>query len=83
MPLNTSVSLPNGLTDASGQPVHRRPLRIDGGGTELFQPGFYVERKPGTLHFEIAREHVEQMLHEGVSKTFSGDVTVIWDSEVD
>jgi hypothetical protein len=83
VPLNTSVSLPNGLTDESGQPVNRRPLRIDGGGTELFQPGFYVERKPGTLHFEIAREHVEQMLHEGVSKTFSGDVTVIWDSEVD
>lgn len=82
VPLSTSVSLPNGLTDASGLPVNRRLLQLDGTGTELFQPGFYVERKPGTLHFEVAREHVEQMLREGVSKTYAGDVTVIWDSEV-
>lgn len=82
VPLNTSVSLPHGLVDASEQQVHRRPLRIDGGGTELFQPGFYVERKPGTMHFEVAKEYVEQMLREGVSKTYAGDVTVIWDSEV-
>lgn len=82
VPLSTRVSLPNGLTDASGLPVHRRLLQLDGTGTELFQPGFYVERKPGTLHFEVAREHVEQMLREGVSKTYAGDVTVIWDSEV-
>jgi hypothetical protein len=82
VPLNTSVSLPSGLTDSSGQPVRRRPLRLDGSGTELFQPGLYVERKPGTLHFEVAREHVEQMLQDGKAKTWSGDVTVIWDSEV-
>lgn len=82
VPLNISVTLPNGLTDGTGQPVHRRPLRLDGSGTELFQPGFYVERKPGIMHFEVAKEHVEQMLRDGVSKTYSGDVTVIWDSEV-
>ncbi|WP_085724420.1 hypothetical protein [Pseudomonas sp. R37(2017)] len=82
VPLNTSVSLPGGLTDAAGQPVQRRPLQLDGSGTELFQPGFYVERKPGTLHFEVSREHVEQLLHPGVSKTYAGSVTVIWDSEV-
>ncbi len=82
VPLNTSVSLPYGLTDAAGQAVNRRPLRLDGSGTELFQPGFYLDRKPATLHFEIAREQVESMLSEGVRKTYSGDVTVIWDSEV-
>jgi hypothetical protein len=82
VPLNTSVSLPHGLTDASGQPIHRRPLRLDGSGTDLFQPGFYVERRPGTLHFEVVREHVEQMLRDGAAKTYSGDVTVVWDSEV-
>ena len=81
VPLNISVSLPNGLTDASGQPVNRRRLLRDGSGTELFQPGFYVERKPGTLHFEIARDQVEEML-TGVAKKYSGNVTVIWDSEV-
>lgn len=81
VPLNVSVTLPNGLTDASGQAVNRRPLLRDGSGTELFQPGFYVDRKPGTLHFDIAREHVEQMLR-GEAKTYSGNVTVVWDSEV-
>ena len=82
VPLNTSVSLPNGLTDAAGQTVQRRPLLLDGSGTELFQPGFYIDRKPGTLHFEITREHVETMLREGVGKTYTGNVTVIWDSEI-
>ncbi|MDF9905347.1 UNVERIFIED_ORG: hypothetical protein OKW15_003303 [Pseudomonas reinekei] len=82
VPLNTSISLPNGLTDGSGQAVDRRPLRLDGSGTELFQPGFYVDRKPGTLHFEVTKEHVETILREGVGKTYSGNVTVIWDSEL-
>lgn len=82
VPLTTSVTLPNGLTDATSQAVQRRPLRLDGSGTELFQPGLYLDRKPGALHFEITREHVETMLREGVSNTWSGDVTVIWDSEV-
>ncbi|HWT69198.1 MAG TPA: hypothetical protein VN214_08820, partial [Pseudomonas sp.] len=81
VPLNIRVSLPNGLTDATGQSVNRRPLLRDGSGTELFQPGFYVDRKPGTLHFDIDREHVEQMLTGG-EKTYSGQVTVVWDSEV-
>ena len=82
VPLNISVSLPNGLTDVGGQPVKLRPLRLDGSGTELFQPGFYIDRKPGTLHFEIARDQVEQMLSDGAAKQYSGNVTVIWDSEV-
>lgn len=82
VPLNTSVTLPYGLTDGTGQPVDRRPLRLDGSGTELFQPGLYVDRKPGVLHFEVAREHVEQMLKKDSAKTYTGNVTVIWDSEV-
>ncbi|WP_347910827.1 hypothetical protein [Pseudomonas grandcourensis] len=82
VPLNTSVTLPYGLTDGAGQPVDRRPLRLDGSGTELFQPGLYVDRKPGVLHFEVAREHVEQMLQKDGAKTYTGNVTVIWDSEV-
>ncbi|TPG86622.1 hypothetical protein EAH74_06320 [Pseudomonas mandelii] len=81
VPLNISVTLPSGLNDAAGQPVSRRPLLRDGSGTELFQPGHYVDRKPGQLHFEIAREHVEEML-TGVAKTYSGNVTVIWNSEI-
>ncbi|WP_260959284.1 hypothetical protein [Pseudomonas citri] len=81
VPVNVAVSLPDGLTDAAGQPVSRRPLLRDGSGTELFQPGFYLDRRPGMLHFEVARPHVEAMLDTG-AKAYSGNVTVIWDSEV-
>ncbi|MHC8331547.1 hypothetical protein [Pseudomonas sp. LB3P25] len=82
VPLNVSVSLPHGLTDAGGQPVNRRQLRLDGSGTELFQPGFYVDRKPGTLHFEILATEVAEMIRPGQQRQYSGSVTVIWDSEV-
>ncbi|MFJ2486033.1 hypothetical protein [Pseudomonas sp. NPDC087639] len=82
VPLEVSVSLPNGLTDGAGQPVNRRRLLRDGSGTELFQPGFYLDRKVGTLHFEVAREAVDEMLNEGVARNYSGNVTVIWDSEL-
>ncbi|WP_347901808.1 hypothetical protein [Pseudomonas purpurea] len=81
VPVDIAVTLPNGMTDAAGQPVNRRPLLRDGSGTELFQPGHYIDRKPGTLHFEIARPAVEEML-TGPAKTYAGNVTVIWDSEV-
>jgi hypothetical protein len=82
VPLEVSVTLPHGIVDASQQPVSRRRLRRDGVGTELFQPGIYVDRKPGTLHFEVAREAVQEMLSPNVSRSYSGSVTVIWDSEV-
>jgi hypothetical protein len=82
VPLDVSVTLPSGLVDAAAQPVNRRPLRRDGSGTELFQPRFYVDRKPGALHFEIAQDEVGEMLKPGVARSYSGLVTVIWDSEV-
>ncbi|MBK5356390.1 hypothetical protein JFU37_28460 [Pseudomonas sp. TH41] len=82
VPLNLSVSLPHGLTDAGGQPVTRRPLRRDGSGTELFQPALYVDRKPGTLHFEIPPTEVDEMIRPGQATQYSGSVTVIWDSQV-
>ncbi|WP_224790298.1 hypothetical protein [Pseudomonas fluorescens] len=82
VPLNVSVSLPHGLTDANGQPVSRRPLRLDGSGTELLQPGIYVDRKPGTLHFEVPAAQVAEMIGPGVTRQYSGNVTVIWDSDV-
>jgi hypothetical protein len=81
VPLSISVSLPGGITDASGQPVNRRRLSRDGSGTERFMPGHYVDRRPGTLHFEIGRADVEEML-TGLGKTYRGNVTVVWDSDV-
>lgn len=81
VPLNIAVTLPPGMADASGQPVNRRPLLLDGTGTQLFEPSYYVDRKPATLHFEVGRDAVEEMLI-GEFKTYAGNVTVIWDSEV-
>lgn len=81
VPLDLMVSLPPGLTDASGRPVNRLPLTLDGSGTELFQPSMYVDRKPTTLHFEVKAAAVEQMLEQAGS-TYSGTATVVWDSEV-
>ncbi|WP_064118960.1 hypothetical protein [Pseudomonas fluorescens] len=82
VPLEISVTLPTGLMDPSGQPVKRRRLLRDGSGTELFQPGHYVDRKPGTLHFEVAQGAVEQMLIQGSGRHYAGNVTIVWDSEV-
>jgi hypothetical protein len=76
-----SVSLPNGLTDLTGQPVRRQPLLNNAHG-QRFQPGFYVDRAPGILHFEIPANDVDYMLRPGVAATYAGDITVIWDSEV-
>lgn len=81
VPLAIAVTLPPGLTDATGRPVNRLPLTLDGSGTELFQPSMYVDRKPSTLHFEIKADAVEQMLEQPGS-TYSGNATVVWDSEV-
>ncbi|MFL6964936.1 hypothetical protein ACJ6X8_01710 [Pseudomonas alvandae] len=81
VPVDVSVTLPDGLTDGAGQPVNRRRLLRDGSGTELFQPGLYVDRRSGTLHFEVGRGSVEEMLDSG-AKAYTGNITVIWDSEV-
>jgi len=76
-----SVSLPHGITDMAGQPVKHRPLTDDAQGT-VFQPGYFLERAPGTLHFEIPAFYLEQMLQPGRARRYAGNVTVIWDSEV-
>lgn len=80
--LFVSVSLPNGITDLSGQPVRRLRLKTGAGNERHFKPGFYVDRAPGTLHFEVPPHSMENMLQPGVGGRYSGVVIVIWDSEV-
>lgn len=80
--LYVSVSLPGGLTDLSGQPVRHRRLMPGPENAQEFQPGFYVDRAPGILHFEVAPHQMEFMLKPGVGGTYSGSVYVIWDSEI-
>ncbi len=82
VPLNIAVSLPGGIGDESGQPVKRKPLLLDGSGTRLFTSNYYVDRRPGTLHFEIPASEVEPMFAPGAPDRYAGTVTVIWDSEV-
>ncbi|MDQ0979312.1 hypothetical protein [Pseudomonas synxantha] len=81
VPLDVSVSLPGGIADASGQRVNRVPLLLDGSTTELFAPTHYIDRRPGTLHFEVKRQAVEDMLTRDAS-TYSGTVTVVWNSQI-
>lgn len=80
--INVSVSLPPGLTDMAGQPVRHRRLSPGAENALYFQPGFYVDRAPGTLHFEIPPHQMEFMLQPGVAGTYAGAVYVIWDSEI-
>lgn len=82
--LYVSVSLPNGITDLSGQPVRRLRLKTGAGNELYFKPGFYVDRAPGTLHFEVPPHSMANMLRpgEGIGGKYSGVVVVIWDSEV-
>ncbi|MGE8066044.1 hypothetical protein [Pseudomonas sp. NPDC089569] len=80
--VTVAVSLPKGLMDLQGQPVERRPLRLGQNNAQQFQPGIYVDRGPGILHFEISPSYVDYITRPGVASSYSGDITVIWDSEV-
>lgn len=81
VPVDVAVSLPHGLNREDGAGVIRQPLLLSGVGTEMLQPTFYVNRRPGTLHFEVKKEYADQMLERG-GTTYAGQVTVVWDSEL-
>ncbi|MFC6335739.1 hypothetical protein GIR22_06860 [Pseudomonas sp. CCM 7891] len=81
VPVQIAVSLPHGLNDQYGQAVNKLPLRLDGSGTELFQATQYLNNRPGTLHFQIEKEDVGEVLKQP-GATYSGVATVVWDSEV-
>lgn len=78
--VDVSVSLPNGLTTGAGQPVKRYPLGIK--ATSAFEPGIYVDRKPGTLHFEVDKNWTDWLIDKAKGRPYKGNITVIWDSEV-
>ncbi|MFJ2530004.1 hypothetical protein [Pseudomonas helmanticensis] len=78
--VDVSVSLPNGLSDSAGLPVKRKPLGIE--PTAPFQPSLYIDRKPGTLHFEVNEQQTHWMIDNAQGRPYRGNITVIWDSEV-
>ncbi|WP_322844670.1 hypothetical protein [Pseudomonas sp. B33.4] len=78
--VEVSVSLPDGLTNSAGQPVKRQLLERSTKTT--FQPSRYVDRRPGTLHFEVSEQQTGWMIEKSTDRPYSGNITVIWDSEV-
>ena len=80
--VQVSTTLPNGLTDLAGQPVKQRRLRVGAENAQQFQPSFYMDRRPGVLHFEIPSIHMGFMLSPGQAGYYAGNVTVIWDSDL-
>lgn len=79
--VETKLSLPNGITGAGGAPVKDLTLKINE-WSGPFQPGHYVDRKPGNLRFEMPRHAIDYMLRPGINDRVKGDITVIWDSDV-
>lgn len=76
----TKITLPAGIT-YSGQPVGYFPLRHNV-WSGPFEPSKYVERQVGTLHFVMPKDSIDRLLKTGVGASLSGNITIIWDSEV-
>ena len=77
--VEVSLSLPTGITGPSGN-VTRHPLKHDEWAGP-FLPSLYVDRKPGTLHFDMTPFAIEFLLRPGLSDRLRGNITIIWDSE--
>ncbi|WP_085684570.1 MULTISPECIES: hypothetical protein [unclassified Pseudomonas] len=80
--LQVKVSLPGGLTDVSGNPVRLKELLPGELNAVTFQPGKYIDRQQGTLHFEVPREWTETILTSGRGNKYSGTIVVVFDSEI-
>lgn len=75
------MTLPPGITHGGGIEVKRLPLKFNN-WIGPFQPGLYVDRKPGAIHFEMTPFAIDFLIRPGVTDRLRGNVTVIWDSEV-
>ncbi|WP_078742462.1 hypothetical protein [Pseudomonas fluorescens] len=89
VPVNVSVTLPNGFTDTSGASINRRRLNhIQGisaasvGNALSVRPSYYVDRSPAILHFEVPKEGIDQVLKNDGPSRYYGKITVIWDADI-
>ncbi|MHC8337750.1 hypothetical protein [Pseudomonas sp. HLT2-19-2] len=78
--VTTRMTLPAGITNG-GYPVNRYLLQHNI-WSGIFQPGQYVNRQIGMLHFAIPSDSIQRLLEPGTSASLSTDITIIWDSEV-
>lgn len=76
--LMVSVTMPAGITN----PVIAPSIRLRSDAWTPFTPTQYVDRKPGTLVFEMGKDSIDRLLVPGFSDHFTGDITIVWDSEV-
>lgn len=79
VPVETRVTLPDGLHDESNRPVSRSLLSPD---PSRFRPTYYVDNGRAALHFEVDREQVKGMIDEHSGSTYSGNITIIFDSSL-
>ncbi|WP_460130059.1 hypothetical protein [Pseudomonas sp. H1_D05] len=78
--VKVSMSLPAGIDGPGGGPVSKIPLHFNS-WMGPFQPNMYVERKGGTLHFELDPFAIEFLLRPGKNDRLRGNITIIWDSD--
>jgi hypothetical protein len=78
--VETRLTLPNGLRDASDSPVERQQLSTT---PAVYSPSFYVDNGQAKLHFEIPRDPMQSMLDAHSGSTYRGTITVVSDSEID
>ncbi|WPN59162.1 hypothetical protein [Pseudomonas sp. P9_31] len=79
--VETLLTLPAGITGPGGGSVTLFRLQYNT-WSGPFQPGIYVDRKAGSLRFEMPQDAINFLLRPGLSDTLSGSITIIWDSEV-
>ena len=79
--VKVSMTLPAGIGGPGNGPVNRIPLSVNN-WMGPFQPGIYVDRKPGALHFELEPSAIDFLLRPGKNDRLRGHITIIWDSDV-
>ncbi|MNJ38111.1 hypothetical protein D3C77_329520 [compost metagenome] len=80
VPVESRVTLPAGINNASGQPANRQLLSpVD---KHVFTPTRLVNDSRAKLHFEVGRDDVKDMIDHHSGSKYSGNVTVIWDSDI-
>ncbi|WP_332766244.1 hypothetical protein [Pseudomonas koreensis] len=75
------LTLPPGISGPGGGNVTRSPLRFNAWAGP-YQPEIYVDRKPGSLLFEMTPFAIDYLLRPGKTDRLRGNITIIWDSDV-
>lgn len=79
VPVETRLTLPEGMRDTAGRPV--RDYLMSRHDTPQFNPALIILGRQGKVHFEVPRPDMETMLdHAG--KAYSGAVTLTWDAQL-